>query len=180
MPGGNAQAGDAVMNSCVRARRGRGGARRLRPGNRHGAFTLIELMAAMVTVSALVGMAIPRFQSLREQTKMLKAVGDIHIMQLEIENLELLPASLADIRRQGLLDPWGNPYIYYPFPPGGHGNAPPAGARRDRFLVPVNSKYDLYSMGADGETATAFTSSKSRDDVVRAADGSYIGLASKF
>jgi general secretion pathway protein G len=52
--------------------------------------------------------------------------------------------------------------------------------RRDRFLVPINSDYDLYSMGADGRTATPLTASMSRDDIVRAGDGSFIGPASGY
>lgn len=158
-----------------------GGRLRARRGQLARAFTLIELMAAMVTVSALAGIAIPRYQVLLNQARILKAVGEISTLQIEIENQELLPASLADIKRAGKLDPWGNAYIYYKFPPPSPpSNAPPAGARRDRFLVPVNSTYDLYSMGADGKSAVAFTSKEARDDVVRAADGAFIGLAVNF
>ena len=67
--------------------------------------------------------------------------------------------------------------MYYPFPPGG---GKPAGARKDRFLVPVNSTFDLYSMGPDGESVPPFTAAKSRDDIVRANDGGYVGRASGF
>ena len=50
----------------------------------------------------------------------------------------------------------------------------------DRFLVPLNSDFDLYSMGRDGESVAPLTAAKSREDVVRAANGAFIGLASKF
>jgi len=63
-------------------------------------------------------------------------------------------------------------------PGGGGGGA--AQARKDRFLVPINTDFDLYSMGKDGESVPALTAAKSRDDVVRAANGAFIGLASKF
>jgi general secretion pathway protein G len=119
-----------------------------------------------------------------------------------------LPNMLADIGRGGLLDPWGNPYQYVKFVAsgggaggggnggGGNGNGNGNGgnggggngggggiagqARKDRFLVPINSTYDLYSMGPDGRTALPLTASASRDDVIRANDGSYIGLASGY
>jgi general secretion pathway protein G len=66
-------------------------------------------------------------------------------------------------------------------PGGGGGGGGPAGQpRKDRFLVPINTDFDLYSMGRDGESVPALTAAKSRDDVVRAANGSYIGLASRF
>lgn len=52
--------------------------------------------------------------------------------------------------------------------------------RKDRFLVPINSDYDLYSMGKDGESVAPLTAAKSRDDIVRAANGTYVGLAENF
>ena len=63
---------------------------------------------------------------------------------------------------------------------GGGGGGAPSHARKDRFLVPINTDFDLYSMGKDGESVPALTAAKSRDDVVRAANGAFIGLASKF
>ena len=54
------------------------------------------------------------------------------------------------------------------------------GARKDRFLTPVNSDYDLYSVGIDGDSQAAFTAKVSRDDVVRANDGGFVGLAEDF
>ena len=73
-------------------------------------------------------------------------------------------------------------------PGGGAGGAGGAGggagsvaqARKDRFLVPINSDFDLYSMGADGASVPALTAKASRDDIVRAADGAFVGLASQF
>ncbi len=63
--------------------------------------------------------------------------------------------------------------------------APPALApgprpRKDKQLHPINSDYDLYSVGKDGETVAPLTAKKSWDDVIRAADGAYIGLAKGF
>jgi general secretion pathway protein G len=52
--------------------------------------------------------------------------------------------------------------------------------RKDRFLVPLNTDFDLYSVGRDGESVPPLSAAKSRDDVVRAANGAFIGLASKF
>ena len=47
-------------------------------------------------------------------------------------------------------------------------------------MVPVNSDYDLYSMGADGDSQTPFTAEASQDDIVRCGNGSYIGLVSNY
>ena len=47
-------------------------------------------------------------------------------------------------------------------------------------MVPVNSDYDLYSMGKDKKSAAPFTAKASRDDVVRANNGGYVGLAINY
>jgi general secretion pathway protein G len=53
-------------------------------------------------------------------------------------------------------------------------------ARKDRFLVPINSDYDLYSMGPDGMSASPLTAKISQDDIIRASDGLFIGRACDF
>lgn len=52
--------------------------------------------------------------------------------------------------------------------------------RKDRFLVPINTWFDLYSMGPDGKSAAPLTAAASRDDVIVANDGDFIGLASLY
>ena len=52
--------------------------------------------------------------------------------------------------------------------------------RKDRFLVPLNKEYDLYSMGKDGKSQPPLTAKESYDDIVRANNGIYIGQASQF
>ncbi len=53
-------------------------------------------------------------------------------------------------------------------------------ARKDHFLVPLNSDYDLYSVGKDGESRAPLSVPVSADDVIRANDGAYIGLAANY
>lgn len=60
------------------------------------------------------------------------------------------------------------------------GSGPPSQPRKDRFLHPINSDYDLYSMGKDGESMEPLTAQKSHDDVIRANDGGFVGLAVDF
>lgn len=143
-------------------------------------FTVIELLAVMVIIGILVGLSLPKLSSVIDQAKVARAIGDIKALQTDIMSIEAggqpLPADLAAIGRGAMVDPWGNPYVYYPFPPG-----PGAGGKRkDRFLVPVNSTFDLYSMGPDGASSLPFTASKSQDDIVRANDGGFVGLARNF
>ena len=73
-------------------------------------------------------------------------------------------------------DPWGRPYRYLRID-GGTTPGIRGKRRRDKNANPVNSDYDLYSMGRDGKTAAQFMAKKARDDIVRANDGSYHGLA---
>lgn len=74
------------------------------------------------------------------------------------------------------LDPWGKPYVYLNLrDPASSGNA-----RKNKNLVPINSDFDLYSVGKDGQSSPPPTSKFSRDDVVRANDGRYNGLAADY
>jgi general secretion pathway protein G len=144
-------------------------------------FTLIELLAVVVIIGILAGLAIPKMTYIVDKAKTTRAIGDVKALQTELMAIEAggqpLPADLAEIGRGGMLDPWGNPYVYAPFPPG---PGKPGGARKDKFLVPVNSTFDLYSMGPDGASAPPFTASQAQDDIVRANDGGYVGIARNF
>ncbi len=152
---------------------------RIGPGT---AFTLIEMMLVILIVFTILGIAIPNLKDLSDRARTAQATNEVALLQTEILAVDPLPTSLADIGRGTMKDPWGRPYQYLNFSTvtKGKGNAPPSGARKDRFLVPINSTFDLYSMGADGASQAALTAKASRDDVIRAADGAFIGLAIKF
>lgn len=146
---------------------------------RKAGFSLIELMIVIGMISTLAAIALPNHLKYRDTAKNARAMGDIRAMEKMIANFQLnngrLPASLAEIGRGGRLDPWETPYQYTVV------EGTPTGAlRKDRFLVPVNSDYDLYSMGKDRGSASPFTARASQDDIVRANDGAYVGLASEF
>ena len=152
-------------------------------------FTMIEMLIVLAIIGTLLAIALPMLRSALDTARVARAIGDIGALQTDIASFEAggegLPETLADIGRATLLDPWGTPYQYLNFhiEEGGKGKgkgAPPAGARKDRFLVPINSTYDLYSVGRDGETVEALTAKASKDDIVRANDGGFIGLAVKY
>ena len=52
--------------------------------------------------------------------------------------------------------------------------------RKDRFLHPLNTDYDLYSMGPDGQSQAPLTAAASRDDIIRARNGNFFGQAGDF
>ena len=150
---------------------------------RHGrtaAFTLVELLIAVAIILTLAAMAVPSLLKAMDIARIARAVGEIRTLEDEIalyESLnDRLPDSLNDIGRGTLLDPWGTPYQYLNF-----ANVKGKGAmRKDRFLVPLNSTYDLYSMGPDRLSQPPLTAKVSRDDIVRANDGGFIGPASAY
>ncbi|MFB3081339.1 MAG: hypothetical protein ACE1Y1_06150, partial [Nitrosomonadaceae bacterium] len=83
--------------------------------------------------------------------------------------------SLTDVNMNLLLDPWSAPYEYLNLD-----GAPIGQVRKDQALVPINSDYDLFSKGPDGASTAPLTAANSRDDIVRANNGSFIGIASDY
>lgn len=145
-----------------------------------GGFTLIELLVAVAVLAVLAAMAVPKLRDSIERARVVQAVGDLRVLETDVmayaaENGGELPESLADVGRGDMTDPWGRRYRYLPLD-----DVPSGKARKDRFLVPLNSDFDLYSVGADGETRLALTAESAQDDVIRANDGSYLGLASRY
>ena len=73
-------------------------------------------------------------------------------------------------------DPWGNADQYLSHDDvKGKGNF-----RKDKNIVPINSDYDLYSMGPDGDSVPPLTATPSRDDIVRANNGRFVGIAADY
>jgi general secretion pathway protein G len=150
----------------------------LAPRSQH-AFTLLEILIALAIVAALAAIAWPSYQESVNRSRIGQAISDISNLSILIEryrgnNNYRLPPNLAALNTDIPDDPWGNPYRYLNIEAG-----PPQGqVRRDRNLNPLNSDYDLYSMGADGQTQTQLTAARARDDIVRAGNGGFIGLAS--
>jgi general secretion pathway protein G len=147
--------------------------------HRMAAFTLLELMVSIALLGVLAVIAVRAYGSYYEKVRIRTAEYDIAAMAVVITNYETdnqaYPASLADIGLSGKLDPWGNPYVYYNVAANGKG-----GARKDHALNPINSDFDLYSMGKDGVTKKQITQKNSLDDIIRARDGAFVGLASDF
>ncbi len=146
-------------------------------------FTLVELLVVIAILGTLSGIGIPAYTVYIDKARITKAIAEITMLQNEIKLYELgentLPNSLADIGWGTLLDPYGNPYQYVNFATG-LGGAGVGGKRKDQWDNPLNDDYDLYSMGKDGVSAQHLHNKKSHDDIVRAREGRFIGLASEF
>jgi general secretion pathway protein G len=134
------------------------------------------LLAVITILGTLAALAIPKVHDSVERAKVARAIGDIRSIAVSLDSQDSLPDNLSALGPVRL-DPWGNPYQYNKFDPR---RPVPPGARRDRFLVPINTTYDLFSMGRDGRSTAPLSAAASRDDVVRANDGGFIGPASKY
>lgn len=146
---------------------------------RQRGWTLVELMLALVVLSVLMALAVPSWQRHRNKALAARAVQDIAMMSVTIEAYWLdnraYPANLAAAGLGGRLDPWGRAYVYYNVDAGGRGRA-----RKDRALNPINTDFDLFSHGADGETHVQVSNRRSADDVIRANNGRFVGLGADF
>lgn len=144
------------------------------------AFTLIELLLALVVVAVLATLAGAAYSSHMKEAMDSRAEGDIMEIEGRIEAYRALngalPASLAQVNENQLLDPWGHGYQYLNFT----GLKGKSQMRKDRNLVPINSDYDLYSRGADGASLPPLLAPVSQDDIIRAGNGGYVGLASDY
>lgn len=155
------------------------------------AFTLIEVMIVVSLLGTVMAIALPQYMEALDKARVARAIGDIVAMGEEISlfwfDNDRYPNNLAEIGRGNMLDPYGEPYEYQNIANAGGGGGGKGGGgggggigRKDRFLVPVNSDFDLYSKGKDKETALPFTAAMSHDDIVRANNGGYVGLAEDF
>ncbi len=152
--------------------------------NKQRAFTLVELMVTVAIVGIVSTVAVPAYTDYSERVKVEQAIMDITRIEMRIESYiptgtNLYPNSLTEVGMDTLTDPWGNPYQYLnhsnPNIPGINGKI-----RKDHNLHPISSDFDLYSMGKDGRSQSPLTAQASRDDVVRANNGRFINLASKY
>lgn len=149
------------------------------PAARRG-FTLIEILLAIAILAVLLAIAVPSYARYLERTKIAAAQIDIITMGTAIKAFYLdnrdYPDSLAQIGAGGKVDPWGEPYAYLVF----RTKADIGHARKNRNLVPINSDFDLYSKGKDRSSKAPLVARESRDDVVRANDGEFVGLAETY
>ena len=141
-------------------------------------------MAAVTVVGLLAAIAIPSYTAMLDRQKIGQAKRDLSAISMSIERYRSthfqVPESLGDLGPGVSIptDPWGHAYQYLNF------NSPAAGIkakiRKDHNLHPLNTEFDLYSFGKDGDSKPPLTAKASHDDVIWARDGDFIGLGEDF
>ena len=145
-------------------------------------FGLVELMVVLVVASLLVSVAVPTYDRFVQRARVAAAIGEIGELSLAIEQYRLrnndrIPMSIAELGIEVPLDPWGRPYEFLNIQDG----APPiSDVRKDGKLNPLNTDFDLFSRGRDGEFQGPLSAERSRDDIVRANNGAFIGLGKDY
>lgn len=142
---------------------------------------LLDLMLAMIIASLLAAVAIPAYDNFVDRARIARAVGDIGSISVEIERFSVknnsFPMSLNQLAMEIPIDPWDAPYYYLNIAAAGPGKG---AFRKDGKLNPLNSDFDLYSAGADGVSMGPLSAKASRDDIVRANNGAFIGLGEDY
>lgn len=140
--------------------------------------TLLELMITVLLIGLLTGVTLPSYNAYMQRAKIVTAKKDILEISARLDRAfvatQRYPSSLGDFGAV-TLDPWGNAYQYLSMD-----GAKVGQKRKDKSLHPLNSDYDLYSMGPDGQSQTPLTAKASRDDIIRANNGGFIGVAEDY
>ena len=136
-------------------------------------FTLIELIVISAILGVLVLMALPAYKSYLNSTKIVAAASDIRTIEKAIsaylldKNMTVPAATLGEMGIESPLDPWKRTYVYQIV----------AGAPLEDIAgQPLNTDYDLYSMGQDGASDPASGNAANADDIARSNDGGFVGV----
>ena len=155
---------------------------RVGPGAR--GFSLLEMLIVVGIILTIAAIAIPNYLSAMERARFVRGIADMKTISREIEGYVLqnnyVPPDLAAVGMDGRVDPWGNPFEYLPLSGPNEPNNSTGKSRKDHSLVPINSDYDLYSMGPDGNSTSPLTAQISRDDIVRGSNGLFFGVAADY
>ena len=168
-------------------------------------FTLIEVILTISIIGILTSIAVPNYIKYKEKARIEVAITEMRFLEKEILNFRAefgeLPDDLSQLSIGGISDPWGRPYKYLKIAldedstdakgkndnkgkKDDKGDKDDKGEklqpRKDHSLHPINSDFDLYSMGKDGKSPSPLTSKNSQDDIIRANNGGYIGLVSNY
>ena len=155
-------------------------------------FTLVELVVVMGVLAVLTLMGMGVYSHFIKSAKNTRAIAEIRLLEKEIlefwQTNDRLPDSLAELGHAVMLDPWKTPYQYINFDTtAGWEDMRRFTKKKDNGKgkskgnsAALNEDFDLFSMGEDGMSAPDVDDGSSLDDIVRADDGRYTGLATEY
>lgn len=147
-------------------------------------FTILELLIALVIVGIIASVAIPMYSDYVEELRVTEAITEIKEIEVQLQRFYSetgrYPDDLTQINLDSRLafDPWDSAYQFLNIE--NSTKKGKGGLRKDKNLNPLNSDYDLYSMGKDQNSKGPLTAKPSHDDIVRARNGGFVGLATEF
>lgn len=144
---------------------------------RQTGFSTMEMVMTVSVVLLMFALVIPAAREIVNKTRSDNVVVDLEKIQTDISDFMLinrrLPDSLTEIYGDIPRDPWGNEFNYLNIADGDE--SVKFKVRKYKFIKNLNSDYDLFSEGIDGESVQPLTGKSSHDDIVRAKNGLYIG-----
>jgi len=149
-------------------------------------LTLMELMLVVCIIGILSGIAVPAYLSYAAKVDAAQAVAEMTELALLIEKFyaenNRYPNSLVEIGKGGLKDPWGREYRYLNnwLIMASSATHKCTGCRKNGPVHPLNTDYDLFSIGKDGVSNDTIQSARSHDDIVRAFNGAYLGIVKEI
>lgn len=144
-------------------------------------MTYLEIITTVAIIGLMAAIAVPSYIGITDRTRNARAIGEVRALGVAIERFRLshddrIPNSLDELGKAIPTDPWNRDYVFLNIRI--LKNTGPA--RKDGKLNPINTDYDLYSLGKDGRTALPLRSKHARDDIVRANNGDYVGLGEDY
>lgn len=143
----------------------------------------MELLFVIGSIGFMAGIAMPLYGRYQERVEVGTGIADMIVIEAAIDRYQYdrmeRSDSLAEVGMGNKVDPWGKAYVSLKL--AGNGANGLAGQRRKhKNLLPINTDFDLSSMGEDGMTHAPLTALASHNDIVRADNDGYFGLASKY
>ena len=130
-------------------------------------------------MGVLASISVPNYVKYREKSRIEAAIAEMRFIEKEIVSFGVdngkLPDNLSEIGMDKVLDPWGRPYNYLRIQASNKDKP-----RKDHSLHPINTDFDLFSVGKDGKSTAPLTAKISQDDIIRANNGGFVGLVSNY
>lgn len=149
---------------------------------RNRAYTLVEIAVVLLIIGLVVSMVPPAYINIVNAKRSENTESGLEEIAGKITDFYVknghYPDSLEEVISPVPLDPWGSPYEYLRI---AGAKGPGKGKqRKDKNLVPINSDFDLYSKGPDGQSVPPLTANLSKDDIVRGRNGQFFGVATDY